>query len=100
MHRLYAGVRVGLLILLCASAILAQRDLATLVGTVNDPSGGVVPNAKVTITEVEPVGHYAIRPTFSDGHDTGNNGTDFTVATTPTPGAANQADTVGVHSRV
>jgi DUF971 family protein len=25
----------------------------------------------VTITEVEPVGHYAIRPKFSDGHDTG-----------------------------
>ena len=26
---------------------------------------------EVTIKEVEPVGHYAIRPTFSDGHDTG-----------------------------
>jgi DUF971 family protein len=25
----------------------------------------------VTIASVEPVGHYAIRPTFSDGHDTG-----------------------------
>lgn len=25
----------------------------------------------VTITEVEAVGHYAIRPKFSDGHDTG-----------------------------
>ena len=25
----------------------------------------------VGIKEVEPVGHYAIRPTFSDGHDTG-----------------------------
>lgn len=25
----------------------------------------------VTISEVEPVGHYAIRPKFSDGHDTG-----------------------------
>jgi DUF971 family protein len=25
----------------------------------------------VTITDLEPVGHYAIRPTFSDGHDTG-----------------------------
>ena len=36
----------------CASAVFAQRDLATLVGTVTDPSGGVVANAKVTITEV------------------------------------------------
>jgi len=25
----------------------------------------------VTIANVEPVGHYALRPTFSDGHDTG-----------------------------
>ena len=25
----------------------------------------------VTIREVEAVGHYAIRPMFSDGHDTG-----------------------------
>jgi DUF971 family protein len=25
----------------------------------------------VTITAVEPVGHYALRPTFSDGHSTG-----------------------------
>lgn len=25
----------------------------------------------VTISEVEPVGHYAIRPKFSDGHDSG-----------------------------
>lgn len=25
----------------------------------------------VTITTVEPIGHYAVRPTFSDGHDTG-----------------------------
>ncbi|HMA31867.1 MAG TPA: DUF971 domain-containing protein [Casimicrobiaceae bacterium] len=26
---------------------------------------------EVTITTVEPIGHYAVRPTFSDGHDTG-----------------------------
>jgi len=25
----------------------------------------------VEITELEPVGHYAVRPKFSDGHDTG-----------------------------
>ena len=52
MHRTYVGLRVGLLALLSASAVFAQRDLATLVGTVTDPSGGVVANAKVTITEV------------------------------------------------
>src|ERR1700754_3228782 len=26
---------------------------------------------EVTIETVEPVGHYALRPTFSDGHDSG-----------------------------
>ena len=26
---------------------------------------------EVTINNVEPIGHYALRPTFSDGHDTG-----------------------------
>ncbi len=25
----------------------------------------------VTISDLEPIGHYAIRPKFSDGHDTG-----------------------------
>ena len=25
----------------------------------------------VTINELEPVGHYAVKPTFSDGHDSG-----------------------------
>ena len=26
---------------------------------------------EVEITELEPIGHYAVRPKFSDGHDTG-----------------------------
>src|SRR4026207_2333157 len=52
MSRLVAGLRTALVATLFASAIFAQRDLATLVGTVTDPSGAVVANAKVTITEV------------------------------------------------
>lgn len=32
----------------------------------------VVPGKRtVTITKLEPVGNYAVRPTFSDGHDSG-----------------------------
>src|SRR5262249_33416838 len=49
---LAAGLRVALVSLSLASALFAQRDLATLVGTVTDPSGGIVVNAKVTISEV------------------------------------------------
>ena len=52
MHRLTAGLRIALISLFCACAVFAQRDLATLVGTVTDASGGVVANAKVVVTEV------------------------------------------------
>src|SRR5262245_44949943 len=51
--RILTGLRIALLAFVCACAAYAQRDLATLVGTVTDPSGGVVANAKVTITETE-----------------------------------------------
>jgi hypothetical protein len=51
MPQLRSRLQVGVLFLSCASALFAQRDLATLVGTVTDPSGGMVANAKVTITE-------------------------------------------------
>jgi hypothetical protein len=53
MHRCFAGPRVALLALVSACALFAQRDLATLVGTVTDPSGGVIANATVTVTENE-----------------------------------------------
>jgi DUF971 family protein len=37
------------------------------------PGQGVLQVGKqdVKITQIEPVGHYAIQPTFDDGHDTG-----------------------------
>ena len=43
--------RFLLLVMLLAVPALAQRDLSTLAGTVTDPSGGAIANAKVTITE-------------------------------------------------
>jgi hypothetical protein len=46
-----AGVKPLLLLLLCAISLFAQRDLGTIVGTVSDPQGAVIPNAKITITE-------------------------------------------------
>ena len=51
MRHSFKGLSLALLALSCGTALLAQRDLATLVGTVTDPSGGVVVNATVTITE-------------------------------------------------
>jgi hypothetical protein len=50
-QRCAAVLRITFLILFCACAVFAQRDLSTLAGTVNDTSGGVVANATVKITE-------------------------------------------------
>src|SRR5665213_1654955 len=51
MHRYFAGLRIVLLALVCACAMFAQRDLATITGTVTDSSGGVIANAKVSVVE-------------------------------------------------
>src|SRR4051794_37834793 len=46
-----AHVRLIFVAMLLAVSAFAQRDLATIVGTVTDQQGGAVPNAKITITE-------------------------------------------------
>ena len=40
-------------LLLCAGYVYSQAVNATLLGTVTDVSGGVIPNAKVTVTETQ-----------------------------------------------
>ena len=41
------------LILLAATLCFAQKDTGSIVGTVKDPTGAVVPNASVEVTDVE-----------------------------------------------
>ncbi|HEY0404790.1 MAG TPA: TonB-dependent receptor [Pyrinomonadaceae bacterium] len=41
-----------LLMMVCASAVSAQSDRGSLTGSVKDPSGALVPNAKVTATNL------------------------------------------------
>jgi hypothetical protein len=48
---LTALLRISTLAILFAVCAFAQRDLATLVGSVTDPSGAGIPNAKVSISE-------------------------------------------------
>src|ERR1022692_169992 len=54
------GLRIALLVLTCACAMFAQRDLSTLAGTITDSTGGVVVNAKVSITEASTGQVYSI----------------------------------------
>jgi hypothetical protein len=51
MFRYATGLRTALFALMSVCAAFAQRDLSTLAGTITDSTGGVVANAKVTITE-------------------------------------------------
>ncbi|MBV9267904.1 MAG: carboxypeptidase regulatory-like domain-containing protein, partial [Acidobacteriaceae bacterium] len=49
-RRLRISLVASILLLLCCSVVMAQRDLGTITGTVTDPQGSAVANAKVTIT--------------------------------------------------
>ena len=41
------------LLLPLASSALAQKDTGSIVGTVRDSSGALIPDAKITVTETE-----------------------------------------------
>ena len=49
----YAFVTLLALILVCASSVCAQSDRGAITGRVTDPVGAVVPQAKVTVTNIE-----------------------------------------------
>jgi len=65
MKRFVAGMCVRFLLCLSitVACALAQRDLGTITGTVSDPQGSGIPNAKVTITEVETGLAYVVETT-------------------------------------
>ncbi len=57
--------RAAMLLLLAGMYVFAQRDLGTIVGTVTDPQGGAIPNAKVTITETATGLNYEVQTSAS-----------------------------------
>jgi hypothetical protein len=67
MQRLWGRGLLGLMFLLaCAPAVHAQFETASVVGTVRDQSGAVVPDAKVTLTNTA-TGVSVTRTTTGDG---------------------------------
>ncbi len=66
MSRRFAGPLLVLLALVSACVLFAQRDLATLVGTVTVPSGGVIANATITVTENDTNEIYTLTPLRPD----------------------------------
>ena len=54
-----------------AELLRVESPSAAVQGHSPDQKQTVPGKRSVNITEVEPVGHYAIRIKFSDGHDTG-----------------------------
>ncbi len=57
---------LAVLVLLFTTVAFAQRDLGTITGTVTDQQGAVVPNVKITITEVATGLTYSVT-TAADG---------------------------------
>jgi hypothetical protein len=60
----YNGLRAALLaiVLLPAMPVFAQIDTGIISGKVTDPSGAVVPGAKLTITQTAPILRASAKP--------------------------------------
>ena len=55
-------LRIAGLFLICALAAFAQGDRGTITGTVTDPTGAVVPNANIQVTNSETCAVYRLPP--------------------------------------
>src|SRR5690242_462028 len=52
-YKIFAAVLLALSMALLAAPVLAQSDRGSVTGSVTDPSGAVIPNAKVTATNLD-----------------------------------------------
>jgi len=59
MRRNFLALGVLVSLCICAGIVSAQEITGSIVGTVTDSKGGVVPNAKVTITNTDSRSWYA-----------------------------------------
>src|ERR1700727_263974 len=54
-----AGVFAGIFFI-CAAAAFAQGDRGTITGTVTDPTGAVIPNANIQLTNTDTAATYQV----------------------------------------
>src|ERR1700733_9043966 len=66
--------RIAAFYVVCAIAAFAQGDRGTITGTVSDPTGAVIPNANIQLTNTQPAAVYKVVTT-----NTGN----YTLANLP-----------------
>src|SRR5580704_17827049 len=59
-------ILLGCILIFCATVGFAQVDTGTILGTVKDPQGAVIPGAKVMVTNVD-TASTVITTTRSDG---------------------------------
>src|ERR1700678_1705601 len=67
-------LRLAGLFLICTLAAFAQGDRGTITGTVTDPTGAVIPNANILVTNTDTSANYKVATT-----NTGN----YTLANLP-----------------
>src|SRR5579863_5096580 len=79
-------LRIAGLVLICSLAAFAQGDRGTITGTVTDPTGAVVPNANIQVTNTDTSVVYQIATT-----STGN----YTLANVPAGTYELRVDSMG-----
>jgi Carboxypeptidase regulatory-like domain len=65
-------LRIASLFLICALAAFAQGDRGTITGTVTDPTGAVVPNANIQLTNTDTSAVYKVATTSTGNYTLAN----------------------------
>src|SRR3984957_15531483 len=65
-------LRIATLFLICALAAFAQGDRGTITGTVTDPTGAVVPNANIQLTNTDTSAVYKVATTSTGNYTLAN----------------------------
>jgi hypothetical protein len=79
-------LRIAGLYLICALAAFAQGDRGTITGTVTDPTGAVVPNANIQVTNSDTSSEYKIATTSTGNYTLANLPAGSYVLTVDAPG--------------